>query len=505
MGIEMNLAALRITKNYLFVFILILLAAISFYERLIYPLPADTSALIGLGEVLLDGGRQGVDFYEVNPPASIFIYMPGIVLARLIGVNPDTLVVIFIYIAVFMNLYISYIIIDKANLLNYSLNKLSSVFLLFIFTVYFEDCFSQREHIVAVLMLPFITLASARLEGKFFNWTLNILIGVGLGIACSIKPYFIIIPLFVLMFSIAKARSVKVFCWIELWVAAIVCVVYVIIIALYYRDYILIVRDVFFESYAMFRLPFMELLLSEAVLYIFMVISYLMISFFVRTSTIQTLCALVSIGFFAVFFIQGRGWSYHLFPAIVFISFASIILLGRILSGGADFEKTWHIRLALGSTLAYSIAIALTGNFTMSRVFTYQRAVEEEIIKIAPNPTMLTLSANAGIGHPIVRDIKGKWVGSFGSVFMALSLNKAQQKEVLNEGRYDAPYLQHISWQINIIANDIQTRKPTIILNDDFLEWRQFILSYPQLAKAMQAYKLVKVVDQIEIWKRVRE
>jgi hypothetical protein len=52
----------------------------------------DVSWLITLCEKTLDGQTPYVDFIESNPPAAIFIYMPGVVAGRLIGVRPEFMV-----------------------------------------------------------------------------------------------------------------------------------------------------------------------------------------------------------------------------------------------------------------------------------------------------------------------------------------------------------------------------------------------------------------------------
>ena len=53
-------------------------------------LDTDVSWLITVGEKMLDGQRLYIDIFEVNPPASVWIYFPGIAVARAIGVTPNS-------------------------------------------------------------------------------------------------------------------------------------------------------------------------------------------------------------------------------------------------------------------------------------------------------------------------------------------------------------------------------------------------------------------------------
>jgi len=52
----------------------------------------DNSWLFMAAERLLDGGRPYVDFIETNPPASFLIYLPGVALARLLGLSTEFVV-----------------------------------------------------------------------------------------------------------------------------------------------------------------------------------------------------------------------------------------------------------------------------------------------------------------------------------------------------------------------------------------------------------------------------
>src|SRR3954465_10275637 len=50
--------------------------------RLVLVANTDVSWLITLSEKMLDGQRLYVDLIEVNPPASVFLYLPLVALAR---------------------------------------------------------------------------------------------------------------------------------------------------------------------------------------------------------------------------------------------------------------------------------------------------------------------------------------------------------------------------------------------------------------------------------------
>src|SRR6202035_1663881 len=56
--------------------------------RQVIPVNLDVSWLLVAGERVLEGQKLYVDIVEINPPMAVFAYLPGIALARALGVDP---------------------------------------------------------------------------------------------------------------------------------------------------------------------------------------------------------------------------------------------------------------------------------------------------------------------------------------------------------------------------------------------------------------------------------
>src|SRR5436305_4316156 len=67
----------------------VVLAAAAILQQVFGHVNTDNSWLITLCERVLNGATPYVDFIEVNPPASILLYLPWVALARAIGVRPE--------------------------------------------------------------------------------------------------------------------------------------------------------------------------------------------------------------------------------------------------------------------------------------------------------------------------------------------------------------------------------------------------------------------------------
>src|SRR4030088_284677 len=60
--------------------------------RQVVPLNTDVSWLLTIGERVLDGQRLYVDIVEINPPMAVMAYLPGIALARALGLDPKIVI-----------------------------------------------------------------------------------------------------------------------------------------------------------------------------------------------------------------------------------------------------------------------------------------------------------------------------------------------------------------------------------------------------------------------------
>ncbi|HEV7410806.1 MAG TPA: hypothetical protein VGO01_20160, partial [Bradyrhizobium sp.] len=68
---------------------LLLVFAVALIVRKLVVANTDVAAVITLAERVLDGQRQAIDFIELNPPASIYLYVPGVALARILGMSAE--------------------------------------------------------------------------------------------------------------------------------------------------------------------------------------------------------------------------------------------------------------------------------------------------------------------------------------------------------------------------------------------------------------------------------
>jgi hypothetical protein len=77
-------------------FVVALILLDTFLVQLPVVLNADLGWILTLDEKILDGRRLGVDIFELNPPLSVFMYMPAAWLGRITGLRPEWIVIVMV-------------------------------------------------------------------------------------------------------------------------------------------------------------------------------------------------------------------------------------------------------------------------------------------------------------------------------------------------------------------------------------------------------------------------
>jgi len=192
-------------------------------------LNADLSCLLTEGEKVLDGGKLGVDVFELNPPLSVYLYMPALQLARITGIAPEIIVIILVMIEIVAAL----VIIDRAAAaakLEADERSITACVLAFLFAIFPSAVFGQREHIAVIAMTPFVAFAAIRWRG-LAPGPVAILAGLGAGLGMSLKPYLTLVVGLPIILCVLRQRSIRPLFTPEACAAAAVVIGYAAVLA----------------------------------------------------------------------------------------------------------------------------------------------------------------------------------------------------------------------------------------------------------------------------------
>lgn len=293
----------------------------------------DAAWLIHAARELLAGGTYFNNFFEVNPPMSIYIYLPVIFIAQLTHLS--LLISFYIYIFsfaigsfIFCNSLINQILPQSPWIMRNGIK----IALALSYVILPIKAFGQREHIMIMLIMPYIFALQLNIDGiKITTWQ-KILIGLMAGIGFCIKPFFFFVFACYEIYLAFRTRSWVQLLRLETLIILLLTILYLISIWTITPDYISKVLPIVSPIYYYLISSSFSTLVSQTVLFfwLFNMIGYIFIRKISTQKTLLDLFAIASNGFLIVYFIQRITWYYHIYPMLVFSGLLSMLLFAEV-------------------------------------------------------------------------------------------------------------------------------------------------------------------------------
>ncbi len=273
----------------------------------------DVSWILYGSREMLNGGEFGRDVIDVNPPLTWWFSMPPMWVAELFNASP--ILVFRLY--VFLLIGVSITLLRRTNKQLEHWQVAAAAMTLIVMPGY---DFGQREHLMVILVVPYLGIAIKPVENE--PASTRYLIGLLAGIGICIKPYFLLIPICVEIFRIVKTRSFPGIFRIETITMGKFGIAYVasaLILAPAFSSDIL---SATLTNYTAFNNPLIFVagsLVSKSILVLLALIVLILAQVRWRAGS----------GFLAAAFgaalsvlAQSKGWNYHILPVVAFVLLA---------------------------------------------------------------------------------------------------------------------------------------------------------------------------------------
>ena len=463
---------------------LIAVTIVAVVLRLLIVTATDVSWLITLSEKVLDGTRLYVDLIEVNPPASVLLYLPAVALARLIGVAPEIVVNTLVFFAAGASLWITGRILMRARLLDGVDGWILAAFAAFLLLIFSARIFAQREHIAVIVLLPALAVYVARARGIHPGLAAIVMAGIGTGIALSIKPHFALAIILAAAAAACHAKSWRVLFAPEHWIAGGIVAIYGASVLVFYPQFVSDVLPLIQAVYVPVRLPLFAILTrTPSILWL---LSIFLLARQVRGAIFQprfSILLLASCGFALAYVAQGKGWPYHSYPMLALALLALAILPSaseEIVPEAAAIKYSRVDRLA---SLAVTAGLVGAGFYWMTIAVDFT-PLAETIRRNAIAPKVLVIHSDIGLGHPLVRQVGGQWAQRVGSLWIT---DNAEWLLKTEKSPATAARLErYASRDHAMLLEDIRRERPDIILLD--MDWEARTHSDPALSELLKAY-----------------
>jgi hypothetical protein len=447
-------------------------------------LDCDVSWLLTVGDHLLDGQRLYVDIIETNPPASIWLYLPGTALARAIGATPELMTAGWVF-----ALGAGSVVVALSGLRREAMPYLAALaaFCVLLLPGY---SFAQREHVALLLLLPWLAVAAARIEGRDAGGLVLVLAGLGAGMAMAIKPHFVLAAAPPFLFAAWWRGSARALFGIEAWVAAGVVIAYgAAILAIYPRfvtDMMPVLRVAYLPSHGGLGI----LLVHPCIL--LTVAAWAMTLAIARARAVGTALAvplLASAGFTLAALVQAKGYANHFYPGLALALFAlGVALAGMAAKPGARFAAALGIGLAGLSLLAFR---------PVPDIVPLAALVEA---KAPPHPRLAMIGGDLAVAYPVTRRVGGIWVQRQHSLWIS-----AGAPGILRAGRLGAEDRATLAAAVaddeRMLVADIARGRPDAVLVQG-PAWMRWIAGRPAVAAALRGYREAGVANGVVLLTR---
>ena len=453
-------------------------------QSFLTPIDCDVSWLITVNEKMLAGARIYTDVIEVNPPASIWLYTPAVWIAELLHLHAE---------AVVAGTFIGAGLLSCVSTLRISerLRQPPNATVLiaavaFTALVLPLGTFAQREHAALLLAFPSLAALAVISEGRALSLISRLTTGVAAGLVIAIKPHLLLAIVPAALFACYRGRALRAIIPGALAGFAVLAI-YATAVALVTPEYLKLL-PILSEVYLPLREPWTAIL-QNPVLTIPLAICAIV--FALRPGRMPALPAMFligSVGFAAAGIIQGKGWLNHALPGMA-LGFVGLTLL---------IVDVSMARARRALFLAATTTLAATQLYAMASIRPVP-GLAQAVARVAPpRPSVITLGPDLLTGHPLVRNVGGRWAGSRAALFIA---DGAHDELANARGETRSKLFRWYQADIDAFANDVERERPDVVLVDSRpqLAW---LRDDPRVRRTRLNYRPAARAGAIEVWTR---
>jgi hypothetical protein len=396
----------------------------------------DQTWLLYAAGQLLHGARLGVDVMEVNPPLIIWLLTIPVLIARAFHVGSTAALQGCLILLVASSVVWSASLLRRSATSNARFAGWFALLMLFAMVMHPWPEFGQREHMLVLLVLPYLVMAARRVDGERIANGEALAAGICAGIGFLLKPHHLLVVLAVEAFVLLRRRDMSLTYRPETAAMVVTALGYAAAMLLWAPDYLLNVLPLAVSTYYGFdHAGILDLIppMRAAKLAILMLVLAMLWRRLVHRA-LAAVFFLAGLGATAAFVIQMKGYPYQMVPMRAFFD----LLIGTVaidlwLQWAARWVHPVRPRLATGcASLAFIAAVAVSLPRQLDKVshpYADQRmAVLRATSRYIPSgSTVLLVSTSPEGVFEQVLNRGWKWGSRFDCLYMVPAIVAAER------------------------------------------------------------------------------
>lgn len=454
------------------------------------------------------GGSYLADFFEMNLPLAIGLYVPPAVVAEWLGWTPATVTRLWVLALAAQSLALVAWIQTRARLLD-DLTPVTRAFAaswlvagLLVVPAYH---FGQREHLIVILATPWLCLLGTR-DAAAVPSALRHYVVVLAAVGFFVKPHYAPLPFLLLLLKAWHDPGWRPQLAVAATTTFAVGLLYAAWVVLFQREWFEVAAWAF-DLYGAHGGHFLAYFLNAQGVLVLGALALLGVVLtqeeFRRRGWPLVVAAAWAICAYGA---QNRGWAYHLLPTACWGFLATgLAVLCHLQRPARRFGWVLHASaLGLAAALAVTSVRDYLGTPRAGALLQTQAAA---LLRGAPGGTAYVLSYDLDPAFPLVAALGLQWGSRYSGMWPLPMLLHAQL--------WDSPELAAVHeryWDAYLVAlaNDLERYQPGRVLLDvpEFQEYErdvdvlEVLTRHPRFAQAWSRYRLVHVDVRYRLYER---
>jgi hypothetical protein len=426
-------------------------------------LVSDAAWYLYVADGLLHGKHMYADYIEVNPPLAFWLMVPvawlgGTTALGFVNALYCSLLALTALAVALVNRYLR-MLPAIAQQARHWLCVLLAGALLFLPA----GDFGEREHFMVLLFMPWLFLRLAHAEGAKPSHAEAIAVGVMAAIAICFKPQSVMAPVAVELFLLWRYRRWQSLLATENLAALAFVAFYATLLYVAEPEFMGLIVNLGVKAYLPFYgypagLIWFGSLLTAVLIALALLLWWQMQG---ALADVAALAILAATGFLLSYFIQYKGFSYQVIPALVF---ATVACATGVVALASKANLTPLQKTLLGASLL--LAIVHFSTQTQGCVCD-ERVSGPTIAKYAPNAkSVFIASVRVGSAFPLVLEQNLVWASRLPTSWLTPYVASKWQDGPLPD---DAIIANALDWAVT----DLATFQPGIVFIDESTEQLQ--------------------------------
>lgn len=487
----------------------------------LYPMHHDVGWYLYASGRLLDGAKLYQDIVDVNPPLICYLGIPSVWIAHVLGGSEMISFKIYILLLVILSLATCRHVLNQ-TLLSTPVVQRNCLLLVLMFLLLRPYFFAQREHIMLVLVVPYILAAVGRAMNRPLNRSLMLCIGGLAGLGLALKPHFVLLWLTVETY-LGFIRQIRL-SWRRpenLGIATVV-VSYGAFVFVVHQDYYEEIVPLAIKFYGTFNCSTSYLFQHPyGKLWVVAFLGFFLVRPIARHRELRRILLIASASFLTIAFVQHKGFYYHFYPAAA----TTVLLLVVIVFGYTQTIKA--IKKLIGPRKSMVPLVITLGLFVLAglKVIGLSRCSENPLlspmIRIVKDHAkggrpILLLSSSVFPAFPLVNYSGARWSSRFNCLWFLPRIYSdvsSSEREFPYHSKDEIDVIER--FLVDAVISDIMKSPPVLLIVDcspikqgfwktefDYIE---YFLQDPRFAEIWPNYHFLTAVGYYRVFKLRRD